>query len=1042
MLARFIRLCLSARRTVLVLLGLLLLAGGVAASRLPIDAIPDVSTIQVSVLTKAPGLAPVEVERTVTNPIELALNGIPGGHELRSVSRTGLSAVTIVFDDETDVWFARQLVLERLRDVVLPSTAHVPELAPVSTGLGEIYQFVLRSDLHTPMQLRTMLDWEIVPKLRSVDGVIEVNTMGGELKQFQVVVNPTQLRAHDLSLGDVTTALERANLNVGGGYFERNDESFVVRGRGLLRNREDIANVVVRARDGDAPVLVGTVADVQVGAALRYGVITYDGKEEAVSGIVMMLLGSNSRTVVNDVKAKVAEIQRELPPGVTIDVVYDRSEFVGRTLETVAHNLIEAVIIVTIVLALFLGTIRGALAVVVGIPASMSVALLGMHVFHVTGDLMSLGAIDFGFLVDGPIVILESVIAATAGRALVADARAESYGEIAGRVARPVVFAVAIITLVYVPLLSLQGIEGKMFRPMAITMACALSGALVFAVVFFPPLLVTLVPPRKSDGPKWLEGVGALYARISPAVVRARFFAFGGAVVLLALAAFCFAGAGANFVPRIFEGDALITIRRSPSIGLGAARDLDFRVERALASFPEVRSTLGMTGRAEVAIDPVGNDNTDMLVPLKPKEEWTSAHSFDELSAKIIRKVEGDVPGTFVSVSQPIEDKTNELISGSRADVAVNIFGSDIDQLARLADEVGHRLMKISGTGDVRIERLLGKPVIDVRADRARMARYGVSVEDAFRVVSASREGIRVGSIYDEQKRFDLRVLQPPLEPTKDAFGDLFVEASNHREVPLREVMELREGTGPVSVRRVGRERTVRIDVNLRGRDLVSWVAEAREVIAKEMPMPAQYRIEYGGQFENFARAKARLAYVLPVAVGIIFAMLLAMFKNLRFAIGVFLTVPFALTGGMLGLLVRGYAFSLPAAVGFIALGGIAVLNGVVMASEMRRRLDGGADLDDAVAHGAAHVTRAVLTTAAAAALGFLPMALSTSAGAEVQRPLATVVIFGIVYGTLVTLFVLPGVLRFVLGGYRRRAPANTDVPASPDHQPELAPAE
>jgi cobalt-zinc-cadmium resistance protein CzcA len=506
------------------------------------------------------------------------------------------------------------------------------------------------------------------------------------------------------------------------------------------------------------------------------------------------------------------------------------------------------------------------------------------------------------------------------------------------------------------------------------------------------------------------------------------------AVVLLGASGVAFAGSGADFVPRIFEGDALLTIMRAPSISLTAARDLDLRVERVLATFPEVQKTLGMTGRAELAVDPVGNDSTDVLVALAPVDTWKTAHDFDALSTAIKNKIEAEVPSTFVSVSQPIENKTNELISGSRADVAVNVFGKDIAELAKLADRVGDRLKTIRGTGDVRIERLVGQPIIDVEANREKMARYGVRVEDAFLVIAACREGVDVGSVYEGNRRFDLRVLQPPLEATKQAIADLFVPGSSGREVPLREVMDIHEGEGTVSVRRIDRERTVRIDVNLRGRDLVSWVDEARAVVGGEIELPEDYRIEWGGQFENFERAKKRLAVVLPVCVAIIFGMLLAMFRELRFAVAVFVTVPFALTGGIAGLLARGYPFSLPAAVGFIALGGIAVLNGVVLTSEVRRRLDEGADLELAIVMGTTHVLRAVLTTTAAAALGFLPMALATSAGAEVQRPLATVVIVGIVYGAAITVFVLPGILRVVLRG---RSPARARaeeelVPAPP----------
>jgi cobalt-zinc-cadmium resistance protein CzcA len=1019
LLTRLVLASIRLRQGTIGLLVVLLLAGLWAARTLPIDAMPDVSTIQVSVLTTASGLTPVEVERTVTTRIENALNGVPGSKEIRSTSRGGLSAVTVVFDDAMDVWFCRQLVLERLRGVELPQGASTPELAPVSSGLGEIYQFVVRSDVHSPMQLRTLLDWEIVPKLRSVPGVVEVNTMGGELKQFHVVVDRARLVAHALSLQDVIAALRSANLNVGGGYVERREESYTVRGQGMLRNIADIADVVIRTGKGDTPTLVRHVADVRVGPALRYGVVTHEGKSEAVFGIVMMLLGANSRDVVRDVGLKVAQIQKELPPGVTIEAIYDRSDFVGRTITTVLVNLAEGVLIVAVVLTLFLGSLRGALAVVLGIPASMSIALLGMRLFRVTGDLMSLGAIDFGFLVDGPIVILEAVIAATAGKALLGHARARAYGDVAGAVARPVAFAVAIIMLVYVPLLTLEGIEGKMFRPMALTMACALFGALIYSVVFFPAVLVVLVPPSSGHGPRWLEWLAERYGRVVSRVVARRWLYIGGSIAALAAASALFVRAGAEFVPRIFEGDAVVTIRRAPSISLEEARRLDFASEKVLHEFPEVLTTLGLTGRAEVAIDPVGNDNTDIMVRLRPMKEWRTAHDFDDLSEVFKNAIESRVPGTFVSVSQPIEDRTNELISGSRADVQIQLYGTDLDELARLSDKIGETVKTVRGAGDVRVERILGQPLISAVAERARLARYGVKVEDAFAVLQAAREGVKVGDIYEEQRVFDLRVIGPPAEPTAAALGDLFVITSNGQSVPLREVLTLSEEDGPTSIRRQDRERAVRVDVNLRGRDLVSWVAEARAAVAAKVPLKSGHRVEWGGQFENFERAGERLQIVIPVVIVIIFGMLLWMFENLRLALAVFALVPLSLTGGMLGLLARGLSFSLPAAIGFIALGGIAVLNGVVIASEVRRRLAEGQGLEDAVTLGSAAVLRAVLTTAAVAALGFLPMALATSAGAEVQRPLATAVIFGMFLGTALTLLVLPGILRVALEGYK-----------------------
>ncbi|MBK9258483.1 MAG: efflux RND transporter permease subunit [Polyangiaceae bacterium] len=1041
MLSKIVLASIRLRTMMLVLLVLLFGAGAVAVKKLPIDAMPDVSTIQVSVLTSAKGLSAVEVERTVTIPVENALNGVPGGIELRSVSRGGLSAVTVVFNDATDVWFARQLVLERVRAVEreLPASAETPELGPVSSGLGEIFQFVVRSEQHSPMQLRTLLDWEIVPKLRSVPGVIEVNTMGGELKQFQVIVDRARLEAHHMSVQDVIEALRAANVNVGGGYLERREESFTVRGQGMLQNEQDIADVVLRAGADGAPVLVKHVADVEIGAALRYGVITHGGEREAVTGIVMMLLGANSREVVSAVGTRVDEIRGQLPPGVTLDTVYDRADFVGRTIGTVLKNLAEGVLVVTIVLALFLGTLRGALAVVLGIPASMTIALLGMHAFGVTGDLMSLGAIDFGFLVDGPIVMLEAVIAVVAGKKLAGDARARAYAEAAQNVARPVAFAVAIIMLVYVPLLFLEGIEGKMFRPMALTMACALFGALVYSLVFFPAVLVTLVPPASGHGPRWMEWITAYYERNVKRLVAWRWPLVGASAIALVVTGMVFAKSGAEFVPRIFEGDAVVTIRRAPSISLEQALELDFKAEKVLHEFPEVVTTLGMTGRAEVAIDPVGNDNTDILVRLRPPKEWKTADNFDDLSAAFKDAIESKVPGTFVSVSQPIEDRTNEMISGSRADVSIKIVGTDVEELATVADQIGNRMKTIRGSGDVRVERILGQPVISATADRARMAKYGVKVEDAFTVIAAARKGVRVGDIYEDQRKFELRVLNPLREPTAAALGELFVETSNGKSVPLREVVKLTEGDGVSSIRRQDRERTVRVDVNLRGRDLISWVAEAKEVLARDVPLKTGYRVEWGGQFENFERAQARLAILVPVVVAIIFGMLLWMFQNVRLALSVFVMVPLSLIGGMLGLLARGLPFSLSAAVGFIALGGVAVLNGVVLASEVRTRLLARQPLDVAVTSGAVAVVRAVLTTAAVAAFGFMPMALATSAGAEVQRPLATAVIFGMFLGTILTLAVLPGVLRIALAGDRLEGRAADPSRADADPAPAAA---
>jgi cobalt-zinc-cadmium resistance protein CzcA len=1021
MLKSIVEQSIKLKYVMVLLLAVLLAAGLQGVRKLPIDAVPDLTTTQVSVLTDAPGLSPVEAERTVTFPIEMALNGTPRLQELRSMSRSGLSVVTVIFEEGTDLWLARQIVLERVRGAEpdLPALAGTPQLSPAYGGLGDIFRFVVRSDHHSPMQLRTLLDWEISPKIRQVPGVVEVNSFGGDLKEYQVIVDRGRLNLQKLRLSEVADAIEQANVTVGGGYVERRSESLTLRGVGLFRSEEEISNVVIRT-DGSTPILVRHIGEVKIGSAMRYGVITRDGEGEAVLGMTLMLLGANSREVVSNVKAKVAEIQRDLPAGIVIEPIYDRSDFVGRTIATVAKNLVEGALVVTLVLWMFLGTFRGALVVVLGIPASMAIAVLGMHLFGVTGDLMSLGAIDFGFLVDGPIVILEAILAVFAGKKLVGNARDPAYSEVGSSVIRPVGFAVAIIMLVYLPLLSLEGVEGKMFRPMAITMACALFGALVYSALFFPALVVLFVPPAKGHGPHWIERLTHGYGHVLPWAVRMRTPLLIASVIALVGSMVALGRMGADFMPRIEEGDLVVTIRRAPSIGLLEAKDLDLAAEKALHKFPEVVTATALTGRAEVAVDPVGNDSTDLLVHLRPKKEWVTAQDFDEFSIAVKDEIESNVPGTFVSVSQPIEDKTNELISGSRADIQISIFGTELEDLRRISDEVAAVVRTIQGSGDVRVERILGAPQITVQPDRARLARYGIRAQDALKVVQASRIGIPVGIVYEGAKRFEVKVISPMRAASTEALGELFVETADGSTVPLSEIASITETQGASQIRHINLDRTIRVEVNLRGRDLVSWVAEAQEKVAQQVELPRDFKVEWGGQFANFERAKNRLGMVVPMALAIIFGMLLWMFQAPRYAVAVFAVVPFALTGGALGLVMRNIAFSIPAAVGFIALAGVSVLNGVVLATAVREKLDSGWPLDEAVLEGSTHTMRAVLTTGAVAAFGFLPMAIATGAGAEVQRPLATVVICGILFSTALTLFLLPGVLRLALGSKRR----------------------
>ncbi|WP_434420838.1 efflux RND transporter permease subunit [Nannocystis pusilla] len=1012
------------------LLAALLVAGAIAAKNLPIDALPDISTIQVTVITEAPGMSALEVERNVTFPMENALNGVPGLDELRSISRADISSITVVFRDGTDPWFARQLVFERMLQAKgdLPATIQTPILAPLSTGLGEIFQFVVRSPVHTRKQLRTMLEWEIVPRLRGVPGVIEVNSIGGDLKQYQVIVQPDRLAAYGLTIRELSETLTGSNAIVSGGYIDRTAESFTLRAVGTFTSIEDIGNVVLKVSEGQ-PVLVRHVAEVRDGSALRHGVVTFNGEDEAVAGIIMMLLGSNSRDVIYAVKDRVAEIQADLPAGVVIEAVYDRANFVERTLATVLKNLAEGAVVVFIVLVLFLGTVRGAMVCVLGIPASMSVALFGMHWAGVAGDLMSLGAIDFGFLVDGPIVVLEALIATFVGQQMSREERAQAYNTAIGAVMRPVAFAVAIIMLVYIPLLSLEGVEGRLFKPMATTMAFALLGALIYSVVFLPALLALFVPPLKKEGARWLNPIARGYKRAVPHAIRLRWPLILGAAAALLISGYIFKEKGADFVPRIDEGDMVVSIRRPPSINLEEAKRLDYQTQAILLKYPEILKTLTMTGRAEVAIEPVGKDRTEISIPLLPKEQWTTAHDLDELSVTLKNDIESQVPGTFVAVSQPIEDRNNEIISGSRADIQIVVAGNELLELKNLADQIADAVRPIEGTGDLRVEQVLGMPELTVRPDRARLARYGVSMQDALLAIETARVGKTFGLVYEGIRRFDARLLIPPRAPVPEALGDLFVETVDGHRVPLSEVATIVEAEGPAQIRRKNRVRVVRVEVNLRGRDLLSWVNEAQAAVSEKVQVTPGYKVEWAGQFENFERASKRLAVVVPICLMLIFGMLLWNFGDIRYATAVFAIVPFALIGGFVGLIIRDMAFSIPAAVGFIALAGVAVLNGVVMANDVRHAIDEGHPFDKALVKGAVHTMRAVLTTGAVAALGFLPMALATGAGSEVQRPLATTVVFGIFASTLMTMFLLPAILKMTLRREQRATPENHGGP-------------
>lgn len=1020
MLERLVEFSVRRRGVVLVVWCMILALSAAAMRKLSIDAVPDVTNTQVGIITSAPGLSPLEVEQYLTYPVETAMNGIPGVTNIRSISRTAVSAVTVVFEDGTDVWFARQLVNERLKqaEAEIPEGYGRPELAPVSTGLGEIYEFYLYSKTRSAMELRTLLDWVVAYKLRSVPGVIEVNAMGGEAKQYQVVLDRRKLAAHRLTLKQIHDVLDRNNASLGGGYIEKSDEAYVIRADALLKGIDDIGNTVVSVDNDGTPVLLKQVAQVRLGPALRFGVVTRYGEGEIAAGTVMMLIGANSREVVTGVKAKLKEIQADLPPDVEIKTYYDRAEFIGRMLHTVAVNLAEGAGLVVVVLFLTLGSFRGSVIAAFAIPFAMAIAVIGMVRMRVTGNLMSLGALDFGLLVDGSIVMLEVALAQLALAR--PKARADVATEVASamrRAARPVTFALAIILLVYLPLMALEGVEGRMFQPMAITVALAIFGALMFTLTAFPALaaFVLNAPAHAHDPDRGAWGrLRRLYRNVLDRVLVRPGLTLSLAVGSLAVAVLLGSNLGAEFVPRLDEGQFAFDVKRLPSISISEAQRLGEQMEKVLARFPEVDSIVTRTGRAEVATDPVGPDETEVNVQLKPKEKWTSAHDLDELGEKMKAAVEAEVPATFVAVSQPIEDRVNQLLAGSRADVVIKVFGNDLTQLKATADQIGQALRAVPGVGDLRVQRVLGLPLLEVKPDRLRLARYGIPAEEVLQVVEASRVGVDAGIIFEGPRRFPLRVLMPPATLAPESFGELQVGTPSGELIPLASVADVRETEGPAVINRESLERRVMVEVNVRGRDLVSFVGAAREAVAK-VPLPHGVHLDWGGQFENFERASGRLGIVVPIALGVIFGMLFLMFGDLRYGLAVFAGAPFALVGGVLSLLLRGLPFSIPAAVGFIAVCGVSVLNGVVMASEVRRRLEAGNDPDRAILQGALEVLRPVITTALVAAIGFLPMAISTHAGAEVQRPLATVVIGGILSSTLLSLLVLPVLLRLLV---------------------------
>jgi cobalt-zinc-cadmium resistance protein CzcA len=1033
LLAWIVEWALRHRGAVLVLTTIFACFGVRGAFTLPIDAVPDVTNVQVQIVTTSPALSPVEMEQYVTIPVERAMAGLPHTTELRSLSKYGISLVTIVFRDGTDIYFARQLVSERMREArdAIPAEYGKPQMGPITTGLGEIYQFVVDNDALSLMQKEELLDWYIAPQLRTVPGVIEVNSQGGENKEYQVVLDPKRLQAAGLAIGDVVAALEKANANAGGGYIEHNREHFVIGTNGLVRSLEDLQRVVVSATPQGMPITIGAIGDVQFGPRMRTGASTHDGKGEIVAGVAMMLMGENSRTVTEAVKAKLAELVPTLPPGTRIVPYYDRSTLVDRTIKTVGTNLFEGALLVVAVLFLLLGDFRGGLVVAATIPLAMLFAVILMNAAGVSGNLMSLGAIDFGLIVDGAVIVVENAVRHLTdeqrlrGRELTPSERLEVVRRSTLEVRSATVFGELIIAIVYVPLFALAGTEAKLFRPMASTVLFALAGAFVVSLTVVPVLTSLLVRPKKSAHDTWLlRKAHAAYVPLLGHTLRHRWVTLTVGVALLTGAALLATRLGAEFVPQLDEGDLLLEARRLPGVSLTESLATEGRLERALMKTPEILHVVGRTGAPEIATDPMGLEQTDVYIELKPRAEWRQGLTKEALAEELSTAARENVPEIGAAMSQPIQMRTNELLSGVRSDVAAIVYGRDLEELRRAGDRVAAAIARVPGAVDVRVEQVAGLKYLRITPDRTKLARYGLSVADVNLVTETMAVGRVVGPVFEGERRFDLTVkTRSGFNGDLDALRALPMRSVSGQIVPLGDVASLELSDGPVQVNRDKQSRRIIVEFNVRNRDLVSVVEGARAAVGRGANIAPGYRVEWGGKFEHYEQARNRLLVVVPVALVLILWLLYLAFYSARPALLIFANVPFAAIGGVAALWVRGIPFSISAGVGFIALFGVAVLNGLVLVSFSRRLEEGGVPHVDAIRQASELRLRPVLMTALVASLGFVPMALSTAPGSEVQRPLATVVVGGLFSATLLTLFLLP-VLYAYFGGSRARQAA------------------
>ncbi len=1030
-----------AQRVLVMFAAVMLAAVGIYSYlRLPIDAVPDITNVQVQINTYAPGYSPLETEQRITFPVETVMAGLPGLQQTRSLSRYGLSQVTVIFDESTDIFFARQLVGERIAQSRerLPAGL-TPSLGPIATGLGEIYLWTVEADKeakrpdgtpYTDTDLREIQDWVIKPQLRNVPGVTDINSIGGYVKEYQVAPHPERLASVGVSMAELVGAIDRNNQNAGAGYIEKRGEQYLVRVPGQLKTVDDIRDVIVKNAAG-MPVRVRDVAEVGIGRELRTGAVTLNGRE-TVLGTVFMLIGQNSRNVSQAVDRKMQEINRNLPKGVHAVTVYDRTILVDKAIATVQKNLLEGAVLVIAVLFFFLGNLRAAIITAAVIPLAMLFTLTGMVQYKVSANLMSLGALDFGIIVDGAVVIVENCIRRLAqaqhekGRMLTRDERFDEVFEAARESRRPLLFGQFIIMVVYLPIFALSGVEGKMFHPMAFTVVAALLGAMILSVTFVPAAVALFVNgPVEEKENGLMRAAKQHYLPLYDRVWQQKSLVLTVAAVLVVLCGLLLTRLGSEFNPNLNEGDFAVQTIRAPGVSLTQAVEMQKQIELTLKEkFPEIERMFTRIGTAEIATDPMPPSLSDGYIMLKPVEQWPEPRKTRDELLQAISDTVWKIPGNNYDFSQPIQLRFNELISGVRSDVAVKIFGDDMDRLHALGEEIAARIERVDGAAEVKVEQTTGLPMLSVVIDRQKAARYGLNVTDIQEVVSAAIGGSRSGTLFEGDRRFDIVVRLPDtLRTDMDAMRRLPIHlpanSSNGRGgfIQLSEVADLHLAPGPNQISRENGKRRVVVTANVRGRDVGSFAADAERSLA-DLPLPTGYWMSWGGTFENLQSAAKRLQVVVPAALFLVFVLLYAMFGNLKDGLLVFTGIPFALTGGVLALWLRGIPLSISAAVGFIALSGVAVLNGLVLISFIRSLVEQGHSLDDAVHEGTLTRLRPVLMTALVASLGFLPMAIATGTGAEVQRPLATVVIGGILSSTVLTLLVLPLLYHLT---YRRR---------------------